>query len=197
MKCIAIIFGLVLYLSTGAAFAAKDHVELGIYADYLRFAPEKSTNNFIGLGGRLGVNLRQNLAIEAELNYDFDVNLTTVFNSPSVNSFETASTRPITGLLGPKLQLGAVGPLRFFVTGKAGFIDFSTYNFNKVSATTVFNTVKDLQGSGTPYLALYPGGGVEAYLGHVGLRLESGDEIYLKSGAHNNLRIMFGPEIRF
>jgi len=45
--------------------------------------------------------------------------------------------------------------------------------------------------------AIYPGAGVEASLGPVGLRLELGDEIYFNSGGHNNLRITFGPIIRF
>jgi hypothetical protein len=45
--------------------------------------------------------------------------------------------------------------------------------------------------------AIYPGAGVEASLGPVGLRLEAGDEIYFNNGAHNNLRITFGPILRF
>jgi hypothetical protein len=31
----------------------------------------------------------------------------------------------------------------------------------------------------------------------VGLRFEMGDEIYFNNGGHNNLRITFGPIIRF
>jgi hypothetical protein len=46
-------------------------------------------------------------------------------------------------------------------------------------------------------VAIYPGAGVEASLGPVGLRFELGDEIYFNSGAHNNLRITFGPILRF
>ena len=42
-----------------------------------------------------------------------------------------------------------------------------------------------------------PGAGVEASLGPVGLRLELGDDIYFNSGAHNNLRVTFGPILRF
>jgi hypothetical protein len=45
--------------------------------------------------------------------------------------------------------------------------------------------------------AVYPGGGIEAYLGPIGLRIDVGDEIYFQSGAHNNLRLTFGPSIRF
>jgi hypothetical protein len=44
---------------------------------------------------------------------------------------------------------------------------------------------------------LYPGGGVEFFLGPIGIRMEVGDEIYFNDGAHNNLRATFGPQIRF
>jgi len=44
---------------------------------------------------------------------------------------------------------------------------------------------------------LCPGGGVEAYLGKVGLRLDVGDEIYFNNGAQNNPKITFGPHFRF
>jgi hypothetical protein len=45
--------------------------------------------------------------------------------------------------------------------------------------------------------ALYPAGGAEATLGPLGLRLEFGDLIYFNDGEHNNLRITFGPILRF
>jgi hypothetical protein len=38
---------------------------------------------------------------------------------------------------------------------------------------------------------------MEPALGPLGLRLELGDEIYFNDGAHNNLRITFGPIFRF
>jgi hypothetical protein len=43
----------------------------------------------------------------------------------------------------------------------------------------------------------YPGGGLEGRIGPVGLRLDIGDEMYFNGGAHNNLRVSFGPFIRF
>jgi hypothetical protein len=43
----------------------------------------------------------------------------------------------------------------------------------------------------------YPGGGAEAFWGPIGLRLDVGDEMYFNNGAHNNLRVTFGPTIRF
>jgi hypothetical protein len=44
---------------------------------------------------------------------------------------------------------------------------------------------------------LYPGVGVEAYLGPIGLRLDAGDQIYFNHGANHNLTVTFGPHIRF
>jgi hypothetical protein len=44
---------------------------------------------------------------------------------------------------------------------------------------------------------LYPGGGLEGQIGPVGLRLEAGDEIYFAGGTHHNVRVAFGPFIRF
>jgi hypothetical protein len=44
---------------------------------------------------------------------------------------------------------------------------------------------------------LYPGVGAEAALGPVGLRLEFGDAVYFNGGEHNNLRITFGPILKF
>jgi hypothetical protein len=38
---------------------------------------------------------------------------------------------------------------------------------------------------------------VEGFVGPVGLRLEVGDDIYFDNGARNNLRVTFGPTIRF
>ena len=45
--------------------------------------------------------------------------------------------------------------------------------------------------------ALYPAGGAEATLGPLGLRLELGDLIYFNDGEHTNLRLTFGPILRF
>jgi hypothetical protein len=108
----------------------------------------------------------------------------------------TTSLRPITGLFGPKLQFGTSGPVRAFVTGKLGFIDFSTSNPNNVTGSQFSNSVSGVGGAGT-HLAFYPGGGVEGFFGPVGLRLEAGDEIYLNNGTYNNLRVTVGPTIRF
>lgn len=181
------------------ASVSADHGEAGIFADYLHYTPGAANINFVGLGGRVGVNVRPSLALEAEMSYDFAQNYTSTATSNNSSSttttFTTTGIRPLTGLFGPKLQIGT-GALRAFATGKVGFIDISTTNPNSVSATTFSNSVKGVGGSGT-HLALYPGGGIEGFLGPIGLRAEVGDEIFLNNGTYNNLRVTFGPEIRF
>ena len=65
-----------------------------------------------------------------------------------------------------------------------------------VSGTTFTNSVNGVGGPGT-HVAFYPGGGIEGFIGPIGLRLEVGDEVYLNNGTFNNLRVTFGPHIRF
>jgi hypothetical protein len=221
MKRIVMLAGFVLSLalpstlaaqSTDAAYGGQtgqasesgrytmNHAELGIYADYFRFAPASSSTNFVGTGGRVSFNVQPNLAIEGELNYDFARNFTTTSSvnngTTTTTTFVTTNVRPITGLFGPKLQFGTSGPIRAFLTGKLGFIDFSTNNSGVVSGTTFTNGVAGVGNSGT-HLAFYPGGGLEGFIGPVGLRLEAGDEIYLNNGTYNNLRVTVGPTFRF
>ena len=45
--------------------------------------------------------------------------------------------------------------------------------------------------------AAYPGGGIEAFAGPFGFRIEAGDEMYANHGVNNNLRFTFSPSIRF
>ncbi len=150
----------------------------------------------MGVGGRLGINVHPNIQLEGELNYDFKRNYTNTFINGFTTSFVTTGVRPLTGLFGPKIQAGTSGPFRVFLTGKMGFINFSETSSGVVSSTTFSNSVNGVGGPGT-HLAFYPGGGIEGYIGPVGLRLEVGDEIYLNNGTYNNLRITFGPHIRF
>lgn len=194
MKRIVIMIGLV--LSVALPVMAQNHGEVGVYGDYFRFGSGNSTTNYVGIGGRVGVNLVPAVVLEAEMNYDFARNVTSTSGSGGSTSFSQTSVRPLTGLFGPKLQTPGVGPFRAFITGKAGFINFSTSTSGTVSGSTFSNSVTSVGGSGT-YLAFYPGGGVEGFLGPVGLRLEAGDEIYMDNGPHNNLRATFGPTIRF
>jgi hypothetical protein len=78
---------------------------------------------------------------------------------------------------------------------KAGFIDFRL-STSLLPYSSVVSSVLGLRTSNLN-AALYPAGGVEAILGPLGLRLEAGDEMYFNRGTHNNLRITFGPTLRF
>lgn len=202
MRRIAIIMGAALFLMAPSWLVAQqyNHGELGAYADYFRFSPSNPSANFVGVGGRVSFNTRANMALEAEMNYDFARNFTTTYQTGSgaalTTSFTKTSVRPLTGLFGPKLQLGTSGPFRAFITGKLGFINFSTSHSQAVSSGTFISAVSGVGGGGT-HLAFYPGGGVEAFAGPIGFRLDIGDEIYLNNGTYNNLRVTFGPHIRF
>lgn len=174
----------------------RDHGEVGIYGDYFRFSPSNPAVNFVGVGGRAGFNVRPSFAIEAEMNYDFARNFTTTYSNGITTSFATTSVRPLTGLFGPTVLFGANAPVRAFITGKLGFIDFSTNTSGVVSGSTFTGAVAGVGGGGT-HLAFYPGGGLEGFIGWFGLRAEAGDEIFLNNGNYNNLRATFGPVIRF
>ncbi len=174
-----------------------NHAEIGVYGDYFRFTPSSAYHaNFLGVGGRVGFNMNPFVALEAEMNYDFAQDFTTSTTNGTTTTIVTTSVRPLTGLFGPKLQFGGGGPFRVFATGKVGFIDFSTNNSGVVSGSTFTGAVAGVGNPGT-HLAFYPGGGIEGFAGPIGIRAEAGDEIYLNGGTYNNLRVTFGPTIRF
>jgi len=167
-----------------------DHVEVGAFADYFRLDRTDPSLNYAGVGGRLAFNLRPSAQLEAEMAYDFDRS----YNNPFTDgSIVPAKTHILHGLFGPKFQTGS-SRLRFFVTGKAGLISFTTNNQN---APTGFKSALGAVGNGNAKFAVYPGGGVEGFVGPVGLRLEVGDDIYFDNGARNNMRVTFGPTFRF
>ena len=120
--------------------------------------------NFVGFGGRVGFNVNPNVALEGEMNYDFDQNYTTVStNGGTVTSTTiTGRTRPITGLFGPKFQLGTHGPVRGFITGKVGFTEFS-HSTSTASGETFSNSF-DQFGGGTTHFAAYPGADLKHFL---------------------------------
>jgi hypothetical protein len=98
------------------------------------------------------------------------------------------------GLFGPTLK-PAKGSFCPFATLKVGFVDFRL-SPTLLPLSTVTSTILGIRTSSLN-AAIYPGGGVEASLGPLELRSELGDEIYFNNGAHNNLRITFGPIVRF
>lgn len=174
----------------------SDHVEVGVFADYFGFRATEPVKNFLGVGARVGFNMNRNVQLEAEMAYDFKRNFTNVCSTNNVDCIGSttvnSSLRTLHGLVGPKFQTGS-GPVRFFVTGKVGFDNFTIDNRN---APVGFTSAVGLDRGRTDF-AVYPAVGVEAFAGPLGLRLEAGDEVYFDNGGHNNLRVTFGPQLRF
>jgi hypothetical protein len=196
MKCYLGLITAALFLAALPPAIAQDqsynHVEIGAFADYFRFQQTSPVSNFVGVGGRVAFNLRPSIQLEAEMAYDFQRNFTNVYNNGISSQDVSSNLRTLHGLFGPKLQTGS-GAFRLFVTGKVGFDNFTVNNQN---APAGFTSAVGLN-NGTTDFAVYPGGGVEAFAGPIGLRLEAGDEIYFNNGAHNNLKVTFGPQFRF
>jgi hypothetical protein len=172
---------------------AQNHAEVGAFVDYFRLG--ETGSNFLGLGGRAAVNVARHVQIEAEMSYDFNRVFTEGFTDPTGGSVTTQNSniRVLHGLFGPKFQTS--GPVRVFATVKGGFTNFR-FDPTPASFSTFTSSVSNLRADNVD-ATLYPGGGVEAFLGPIGLRLEVGDEIIFVHGPHNNWKVSFGPQLRF
>jgi hypothetical protein len=172
---------------------SSDHIEVGAFADYFNLARTSPHINFVGVGGRAAFNVRDNVQIEAEMAYDFARNFTSSFHNGVSTQFVTTNLRPLHALFGPKIETSG-GSLRFYGTFKAGLLNFSATN--KTGTAGFTSSLSDVT-TGNTSAAIYPGLGVEGFAGPFGLRLEGGDEIYFNNGTHNNLKVTFGPVLRF
>jgi hypothetical protein len=180
-------------LCAAPAVFAQDHGELGVYADYMRLHNANNAN-FWGLGGRVGFNVHSHVQLEGEVSYDFGQSFTNTFTSGGTVAFTRTDLRLVHGLFGPKIQTN-VGPVRAFVLLKGGFINFGVSN-SGVTVGNFTSQFSNINGNNTNGV-FYPGGGVEFFAGPIGLRVEAGDFIYFNNGSNNNLRVAFGPTIRF
>ena len=194
-KSALIVIDLLLLCGSCSSLFAQKRVEVGILLDYLSIS-QTNTNNF-GVGGRLGYRIHRNVMMEGEVAYDYGINFDEAYRNITngdVTAIGRTSIGVTHGLFGPTLQ-PANGRFRPFVTLKGGFMDFrlspSLLPLGSVESTLFGIRTSSLN------VAMYPGAGMEASLGPVGLRFELGDEIYFNSGAHNNLRITLGPILRF
>jgi hypothetical protein len=173
--------------------ASAQHVEIGAYGDYLHVS--QTDANLAGLGGRLGFNVSPVLEFEAQMSYDFEQTFSEGFTSSGIESVGTAKSnlQVLQGLFGPKIE--SHGPVKVFLTVKGGFIHF---NLGQESGNFpgAVSTIENLRANNVSGM-LYPGGGLEASLGPIGLRLDVGDDIYFNSGAHHNLSVSLGPVIHF
>lgn len=175
--------------------AAQSRFEAGVFLDSLSIS-QTGTSNF-GLGARFGYRLHSNVMLEGELAYDYGLNFDESFRditTGNLAAIERTSIGVSHGLIGPMLR-PSHGHFRPFATLKAGFIDFRL-SPSLLPYSTVVSSIFGLRASNLNF-ALSPGAGIEASLGPVGLRLEAGDEVYFNRGAHGNLRITFGPIVRF
>ncbi|MGA7505386.1 MAG: hypothetical protein WA252_11670 [Candidatus Sulfotelmatobacter sp.] len=184
--------GLIALFFAAPALWAQDSGEVGVFAEYFRYSYAPTPENFFGAGGRAAFNVSQRVQIEAEMAYDFQRNYTATFNNTVSSTTVTSHQRTLHGFFGPKFQTGG-GALRFFVTGKVGFDNFS---YTTSPPSSGFTNSVGLS-SGTTAFALYPAAGIEAFAGPIGLRIEAGDDIFFINGAHNNLRASIGPQFRF
>jgi len=174
---------------------AQSQLEAGVLLDYLSVS-QTSTNNF-GLGGRFGYRVRHNLMVEGEFSYSYGVNFQEVYldiANGDITALEQTSIGVTDALFGPTLQPHH-GHFRPFVTLKGGLIEFRL-SPSLIPDSSVVSSVLGIRTSSLNPV-LYPGGGAETTLGPIGLRLECGDAIYFNRGEHNNLRITFGPILRF
>ena len=191
MKRVALLF--VLCGVVGApSVLAQDHVAVGVYADYFRLS--QTDTNFAGVGARLGLGLGHRVMLEAEMNYDFNKVFTEDFSSGGSIIVNRSNIRLLHGLFGPKVSLGHSN-FRPFVTLKGGFMN-TRFDAAPATVGSFFSSVQNLRDENVMG-TLYPGGGLEGHIGPIGLRLDVGDEIYFNHGTHNNLRMAFGPYIRF
>ena len=189
-----IIMAVFLFVPGVFAQGIEDHVNVGVFGNYIRLSG--GGPNLAGVGGRVSFNALPVVQFEAESSYNFEQTIIQGFTTSPTGSisFQRTSVRALDGLFGPKLTTNR-GPVRLFATAKGGFINF---NISHAPATfgTVGSAFANLRGSNV-FGVFYPGGGAEAFFGPIGLRFDIGDEIYFNHGGHNNLRLSFGPVIRF
>ena len=173
---------------------SSDHVEVGVFVDYFRLNNKAApVSNFLGLGGRAAINMNSSVQLEAEMAYDFKKNYTSIYSNGVSSTTVNSSFRTLHGFFGPKLQTGS-GPFRIFVTGKVGFDNFSISHQNprrRFRQHGWTHQRRDLLRGLSGWLAL------RRLPDRIGLRAEIGDDIYFNGGARNNVRITFGPQLRF
>ena len=173
--------------------SAQDHFQVGAYGDYFRI--DQTGTNMAGLGGRVGYRVLSHVMFEGEMNYDFDqVFLERCTTGSCTGTALNSNLKVLHGLGGFKIT-GSRGWIRPFLTLKGGFINFQL-SPKPATFGSFVTSVQNLRANNVTGV-FYPGAGVEGHLGPIGLRLEAGDEIYWTGSPHHNVRIAFGPFLRF
>jgi len=185
------------YFVPGVFAQDKEHVQVGVFADYYRVS--QTDSDLLGVGARASFMAYKRLKLEGEIAYDFGRAFTENFTDNSFpgitrTTLQRTELRVLHGLFGPRINLGKHN-VQPFVTVKGGFVNFRLDN-SPATFGTFSSSVSGLRENNVAG-TFYPGGGLEGHLGPIGLRLDIGDEMYFNGGVHNNLRATFGPVIRF
>src|SRR5690242_16294878 len=127
MKRIAFLSALALCLAIIAPRASAqdtdntDHGNFGVFLNFTRLGGIQGTHpNMFGVGGRLGLNINPHVALEGEMAYDFQRNVTST--GTGITNTSRSHLRLLHGLFGPKIT--TTGPVRVFVVMKGGFVNF-------------------------------------------------------------------------
>jgi len=162
---------------------------VGAFLDFTR--QQGADVNMLGAGARVGFNLQPHVVLEGEMAYDFQKTKTQTVTVGTLTTTTRSTLRLLHAVAGLKFQ--TTGDVRLFVMAKAGLLNFGVGG--PVTAGAIGTQIGNIS-DGVTKGVLYPGGGVE--LGHrLSLRAEVGDEIYFANGAHHNIRVTVGPQIRF
>jgi hypothetical protein len=189
---------------------AAKHIEMSILGDFVRigqlkgfsYSKESATSgiNFWGIGGRVSFQAYKRIKLEGEAFYDFEQpyneNFTNTTGGTSIDNF-IISGRLVHGEFGPRVNIGHPHMIQPFVELKGGFMDF---RLDPQPAFYPFPTfVSSINGLRTSNInpVLFPGGGLQVRMGPISVRADVGDEMYFNHGAHNNIRLAFGPVFRF
>ncbi|OLB26530.1 MAG: hypothetical protein DMG41_09515 [Acidobacteria bacterium] len=172
---------------------AQDQFQVGAYGDYFRIS--QTGTNMAGLGGRVGYKMVPHVMFEGEISYDFDQGFTEhCLSTGCTVTVANSNLKVLHGLVGPKF-IGGRHAIRPFLAVKGGFINFQL-NPKPATFGQFTSSVQNLRSNNVSGV-LYPALGAEGHLGPVGLRLEAGDEMYFAGATHHNVRLTFGPFLRF
>jgi hypothetical protein len=179
------------------AFAQDElnHGEIGIFGDYFRSSTTGNTN-FAGIGGRVSFNVHRFVQLEAGMAYDFEKVFSESFTDAATGnvSFGRSNLRVLHGLGGFKIH-APLGAFRPFITLKGGVVNFR-FDQRPLTFGTFTSSVEDLRTNDVKGV-FAPGGGIEAFIGWFGIRADAADEMFWDRGTHHNLKVTFGPTIRF
>ncbi len=174
---------------------SAQHVELGAFGDYTKVNISGFGANAFGVGVRAGFNVHRYLQLEVESAYD--VKHAHFAFSQSSGSFIINNSK--LGILhangGVKLQSRGGSFFVFLKGGSNWYRPERTTTIVTGPPITAPSSIEPLNTFNRP--VLYPGAGIGFHAGPLGIRFDAGDEITWDGGAHHNLRVTFGPTLRF